>query len=148
MAIARINGGMLQNTLERNGVNIQIDSALYVDVTNNRIGVNNTSPAYTLDITGNAHLGNLYILGNTISTQTGYKLNIGNIANINIAGGSNNYILSTDGAGNLSFIDAANLPAISAISLMRSAWTGMANEPNAITTISDLATDRMNIFFI
>jgi len=116
MAIARINGGMLQNTLERNGVNIQIDSALYVDVTNNRIGVNNTSPAYTLDITGNAHLGNLYILGNTISTQTGYKLNIGNIANINIAGGSNNYILSTDGAGNLSFIDVATLPAISAIS--------------------------------
>lgn len=103
MAIARINGGMLQSNLERNGVNIQIDSALYVDVTNNRIGVNHANPAYTLDITGNAHLGNLYILGNTITTEPGKKLNLGSIDNVQITGGVANYIIYTDGAGNLSF---------------------------------------------
>jgi hypothetical protein len=112
MAIARINGGMLQNTLERNGVNIQIDSALYVNVTDNRIGVNNTSPAYTLDITGNAHLGNLYILGNTITAESGKKVNLGNIGNLVVAGGNNFDVVYTDGAGNLQF---ANLNALSAL---------------------------------
>jgi len=102
MAIARINGGMLQSTLERNGVNIQIDSALYVDVNNNRIGVNNTSPAYAIDSPGNVRLANLLIQGNTITANTG-KLGLGNIANITITGGSPNYILYTDGAGNLNF---------------------------------------------
>ena len=103
MAIARINGGMLQNTLERNGVNIQIDSALYVDVTNNRIGVNNTNPSYTLDLTGNAHVGNLYILGNTITAEAGKKVNLGAIGNLVVTGGTGYDIVYTDGNGNLSF---------------------------------------------
>ena len=103
MAIARINGGMLQSNLERNGVNIQIDSALYVDVTNNRIGVNNTNPAYTLDLTGNAHIGNLYVLGNTITAEAGKKLNLGAIGNLVVTGGNGYDVIYTDGAGNLQF---------------------------------------------
>jgi hypothetical protein len=109
MAIARINGGMLQANLERNGTNISIDAAAYFDVNNYRLGVNNGSPQYTLDITGNAHLGNLYILGNAITVDAGKKLNLGNIANITIAGGTNGYIVSTDGAGNLTFINPSTL---------------------------------------
>ena len=103
MAIARINGGMLQSNLERNGVNIQIDSALFVDVNNNRIGVNNTNPAYTLDLTGNAHVGNLYILGNTITTDSGKKLNLGSIGNLVVTGGNGYDVVYTDGNGNLAF---------------------------------------------
>ena len=103
MAIARINGGMLQSNLERNGVNIQVDSALYVDVNNNRIGVNNTSPGYTLDLTGNAHIGNLYILGNTITAEAGKKVNLGAIGNLVITGGNGYDVVYTDGNGNLSF---------------------------------------------
>jgi hypothetical protein len=103
MALARINGPMLQANLERQGQNISIDAAAYFDVNNYRVGINKSAPAYTLDITGNAHLGNLYILGNTISTDPGYKLNLGNISNLQINGGATNYVIYTDGAGNLTF---------------------------------------------
>ncbi len=47
--------------------------------------------------------------GNTSTTNltvTG-KSNLGNIANVTINGGSNGYVISTDGSGNLSFIDPA-----------------------------------------
>ena len=67
---------------------------------------------YTLDISGNAHIGNLYILGNTITTDPGYKFNIGNIANISISGGNANNIMYTDGTGNIGFIDLFSLPDI------------------------------------
>ena len=103
MALARINGPMLQANLERQGQNISIDAAAYFDVNNYRVGINKSVPAYTLDISGNAHLGNLYILGNTISTDPGYKLNLGNISNLQINGGAANYVIYTDGAGNLTF---------------------------------------------
>ena len=109
MAIARINGPMLQANLERQGTNIQIDLAAFFDVNNYRVGINNTNPQYTLDITGNAHLGNLYILGNAITTDPGYKLNLGNISNVTISGGSPNYIIYTDGSGNLSFGNLSTL---------------------------------------
>lgn len=112
MALARITGPMLQSNLERQGTNISIDAAAYFDVTNYRLGVNKSVPAYTLDISGNAHLGNLYILGNTITTDSGYKLNLGNIANVVITGGSANTIVYTDGNGNLKFGNLAQLSAI------------------------------------
>jgi hypothetical protein len=109
MAIARINGPMLQANLERQGTNIQIDLAAYFDVNNYRVGVNNTNPQYTLDITGNAHLGNLYILGNAITTDSGKKLNLGAITNLTVTGGSPNYIVYTDGTGNLNFGNLSTL---------------------------------------
>jgi hypothetical protein len=106
MSIGRINGPMLQPNLERQGVNIALDANLtYWDVNNRYVGINTTAPAYALDLTGNAHLGNLYIKANVISTDPGYKLNLGNIANINIAGGTSGYIVSTDGAGTLTFVN-------------------------------------------
>ena len=72
MAIARINGPMLSSNLDRQGVNLAIDATLiYADVTYRRVGISNSSPQYTLDVNGNAHLGNLYILGNTINSDAG-----------------------------------------------------------------------------
>lgn len=53
----------------------------------------------TLDATsGNTSTTNLTVTGET---------DLGNIANIIIDGGSNGYIITTDGAGNLSFVDPA-----------------------------------------
>lgn len=112
MAIARITGPMLQGNLERLGTNLSIDATAYFDVNNRRLGIATSNPQYSLDIAGNAHLGNLYILGNTITTDAGYKLNLGNLANITINGGSSNYVTITDGLGNLSFVDANVIPAI------------------------------------
>jgi len=112
MAIARINGGMLQSNLERNGSSISIDATAYFDVQNYRLGIgqNFQSPQHTLDIVGNAHLGNLYILGNTITAEAGKRVNLGNIANLVVSGGNNYDIVYTDGAGNLQF---ANLNILS-----------------------------------
>ena len=105
MAIARINGGMLQSNLERNGSSISIDATAYFDVQNYRLGIgqNFQSPQHTLDIVGNAHLGNLYILGNTITAEAGKRVNLGAVGNLVVTGGNSYDILYTDGAGNLQF---------------------------------------------
>jgi hypothetical protein len=111
MAIARITGPMLQTDLERQGVNLSIDGNLvYADVSNRRVGIGNTSPQYTLDVNGNAHIGNLWVLGNTISSDTG-KVNLGSVTNLVITGGQPDYILTTDGAGNPTW---ANISALQA----------------------------------
>ena len=103
MAIGKITGQMLNSNLERAGNNLAIDANLvYFDVNNRRVGISNTNPAYTLDLNGNAHLGNLYILGNTITSDTG-KIGLGTVANVVVTGGHAYDILYTDGNGNLSF---------------------------------------------
>ena len=103
MAIGRISGPMLLSNLERQGVDLAIDSNVaYFNVTSRYVGINNQNPQYTLDVTGNAHLANLFILGNSISSTTG-KVNLGNNSNVVITGGSPNYILYTDGTGNLNW---------------------------------------------
>jgi len=102
MAIGKISGPMLQTNLERQGVDLSIDSTtVYVDVTNKRLGVN-TQPGVTLDVNGNANIANLRFNGNTISSTTG-KVNLGDISNVQINGGVANYVIYTDGAGNLTF---------------------------------------------
>lgn len=50
-------------TVKRDGAT----SALSVDVTNNRIGVNKDSPAYTLDIAGTANITGATIFGSTVT---------------------------------------------------------------------------------
>jgi hypothetical protein len=76
MAIGKISGPMLQTNLERQGVDIAIDTDVaYFDVTNKRLGVNTDSPSETLDINGNAKIGDVLLSGNTISSLSG-KLNL------------------------------------------------------------------------
>jgi hypothetical protein len=115
MAIGRITGQMLFQNLERQGVDLQFDSNLvYLDVTNRRVGINNISPEYSFDSSGNVKISNIIIQGNTISSNTG-RVNLGNISNVVITGGDTEFILFTDGLGNLSFGNIQNLAAISSI---------------------------------
>jgi hypothetical protein len=110
MAIGRINGPMLTDNLERQGNNIALDANLtYWDVNNRYVGINTTTPNYPLDVHGNAHVGNIYIQGNTVTTDPGLKLNLGSVANLVITGGAANTILYTDGTGALSFL---SLPSV------------------------------------
>jgi hypothetical protein len=110
MAIGRITGPMLFSNLDRQGVSLQVDTDLvFFDVTNRRLGVNKTNPGYSLDVNGNAHLGNIYILGNTISSETG-KIGLGTINGLIVSGGSLNNVIVTDGVGNLSFTNIGSLP--------------------------------------
>lgn len=109
MAIGKISGPMLQTNLARQGVDLSVDTNLvYFDVTNRRLGVGNNSPIQALDVPGNVRLANLSILGNTITSNTG-KINLGSTANITITGGTANYVMSTDGAGNLSWAQISDL---------------------------------------
>ena len=80
MAIGRISGPLLKANLLREGVNLAFENdLLYLDVNNNRIGINNATPQYDLDITGttrapqlevqnSATIGDITITGTTIST--------------------------------------------------------------------------------
>ena len=111
---------------------------LFIDVTNGRIGINNPAPIADLDIGGNiyatsitaienidsntltanvlmvaesANIGGVNIVGNAISADSGV-LALGSAANISITGGTLNYILCTDGTGNLSWADIGSVGAI------------------------------------
>jgi hypothetical protein len=140
MAINKISGNILADNLQR-GANLSIQGNLfYVDVVNSRIGVNtdsttatltvagNTNISTTLNVTGNAIVGNLStagsvlttgnvtgngvtLSGNAISAVSG-KLSLGSNANITISGGTLNYVLTTDGAGNLSWSSAGSIGVI------------------------------------
>jgi hypothetical protein len=103
MAIGRITGPMLYGNLERQGVDLAIDGNLiYADVTSRRIGVNTSTPQVELDVIGNAHIGNIYVRNNTVTSDTG-KINLGLPANVALAGGTPYDVLYTDGNGNLAF---------------------------------------------
>jgi hypothetical protein len=109
MAIGRISGPMLFSNLDRQGVDLAFDSNLiYLDVANRRVGINNDSPQYSIDSPGNVRLANILIQGNSISSNTGV-IDLGGISNITIAGGSPNYVIYTDGNGNLSWGQVSDL---------------------------------------
>lgn len=118
MAIGRITGPMLFSNLERQGVNLAIEAnLLYVDVNNFRVGVINSSPQYAFDTPGNVKLANVIVQGSTFSSNTGIMY-FGSNANVNIAGGSSGFLLSTDGAGNLTWANASSLAANIATTLL------------------------------
>jgi hypothetical protein len=139
MAINKISGNILQDNLQR-GANLAIQgNLLYVDIVNNRIGINTSATAQTLTVAGNAsistdltvlgtttgNIGNfstlsvsgngniagIRIVGNSVSAVSGV-LALGSNANISITGGSANYLFTTDGAGNLFWSDPGNIAGI------------------------------------
>jgi len=83
MAVGRISGPLLKANLLRNGVDLAFETdLLYLDVTNNRIGVKTASPAYDVDVNGTINatnlqatnqieVGNLNLQNNTISSNLG-----------------------------------------------------------------------------
>ena len=163
MAISRIAGQMLNSNLERDGVNLAVETdLLYIDVVNSRIGINKSNPSEALDVSGNvtadnvfstelitgntlsittlANIGNVSITGNAISADSGI-LELGSNANISITGGSPNYILVTDGTGNLSWSSAASAGVIgNAIAMGTNTLGNLVS--NAVTlTTSTTVTD-------
>jgi len=84
MAVGRISGPLLKSNLVRNGVDLAFETnLLYLDVNNQRIGVNKNTPEYELDINGTTQTTNLRattrsdladvtIQNNTISTTQQY----------------------------------------------------------------------------
>lgn len=98
MAIGRISGAMLKANLERLGTDIAFETdLLYIDVANDRIGINTSSPSQSLQV------DNVTINDSQIRSTSG-KLDLGTTpSEIYIGGGGSNQVLTTDGSGNLSW---------------------------------------------
>ena len=53
MAIGRISGSVLKSNLTRNGADLAFETnLLYLDVTNNRVGIGTSEPSTTLQVSG------------------------------------------------------------------------------------------------
>ena len=108
MAIGRISGPLLSKNLLRDGVDLAFETdLLYLDVSNGRIGIRKSNPAYELDVngtinannlkvlytgpgTGISQLGNLIIQTGTISTNVGpITIAPSGNENVNIIGDTN-----------------------------------------------------------
>ena len=150
MAIGKIKGPMLYDDLARQGVNLSFDGNLvYLDVTARRLGVGTASPQYGLDVPANVRVANLTILGNTITSNTG-RIGLGSITNVVITGGNSNYVLITDGTGNLSWSDVignlqANIDAILGNTIELGSNATPALISNAVTlTTTTTVTDAIS----
>ena len=78
MAIGRISGSVLKSNLTRNGTDLAFETnLLYLDVTNNRVGIGTSSPSTTLDVNGTINassitgLTSLGVTGSQTITGTG-----------------------------------------------------------------------------
>lgn len=132
MALGRISGPLLKANLVRDGVNLAFETdLLYLDVVNSRVGVNNSSPQYDLDVNGTTKTttltvsnqltaGNIVFSGNTVSSSnstinfnpaagnpTVYQntLQVGNIqatgSTISTIATNSQLIIAPNGTGNL-----------------------------------------------
>lgn len=69
MAIGQISGPLLKSNLERNGVNLSVETdLLYLDVINGRVGIKNAAPQHALDIIGNTNIDGSLFVGNIQTT--------------------------------------------------------------------------------
>lgn len=95
---------MLKSNLERQGSDLAFETdLLYLDVVNGRIGINTNAPTTSLQA------DNVTISGSEIRSTSG-PLDLGSApTDVTIGGGSANYVLSTDGSGNLSWQSLGNL---------------------------------------
>jgi hypothetical protein len=100
MAISRVAGQMLNSNLQRDGVNLAVETnLLYLDVNNGRIGVNTTGPSVALEVVGNIVAGNV---------DVGYgNLTGGNVITPTVTSITGGLTLSTGAAGNI-LINADN----------------------------------------
>ena len=93
MAIGRISGPLLKANLLRENVNLAFENdLLYLDVNNSRIGINNDTPQYDLDVVGTtrapqleiatrADIADVSIVGNQIFSNTS-TLSLGTANNV------------------------------------------------------------------
>ena len=162
MAIARVTGKALASNLERT-TNLAVDtSTLFIDVTNNRVGIGTATPAQPLHAPGTAKIANLTLAGNALTSEStlnlsGSAVNLGAMTAVTITGGSNGQVLTTNGSGTLSWTTGANIasvqgntinlgtPADGNISGPDVAYDGWTTTTKVTTGIDDLNQVALNI---
>ena len=110
------------------------EAAFSYDALTNTLSVDSINAA-----NGNVTSNN--VIANAVSTSTiavsGIS-NLGNVGNVNIAGGTNGYVLSTDGAGNLNWIPGAVI--LSNITLVTT-----VNTPNTYVTTTQQVSNLISV---
>lgn len=150
---------MLYANLERDGNDLAFETdLLYLDVTNTRIGINNSTPQYSLDVDGGtAKIGDIVINGSTISSAN--PIDLGTTSDITIGGGTSGYVLTTDGNGTLSWASVGSLLASTGSTGMQidlgtptdsslvtnAAWDGWTSSTKVTNAIDDLNQTALNI---
>ena len=90
MAIGRVSGPMLQANLLRQGSDLAFETnLLYIDVSNSRIGIGTATPGFSLEVAGDAEIGNIELDTNTITTTNtdgDLILNANGTGNISVSG--------------------------------------------------------------
>ena len=112
MAIGRISGAMLRSNLERNGADLAVETdLLYIDVANDRIGINTNTPTTSLQA------DNVTINASQIRSTSG-PLDLGSSpSDITIGGGAADNILMTDGSGNLTWTPLSSLSGLNGMGI-------------------------------
>ena len=152
MAIGRISGAMLKANLERLGTDLAFETdLLYIDVANDRIGINTTTPSQSLQV------DNVTINNSQIRSTSG-KLDLGPVGDITISGGGASQVLTTDGSGNLSFTSISGGGLVTGRDVTLSYpddsslyptgaindWTFSTNVSTAIDDLNELAQNVIN----
>ena len=151
MAINKIQGNILSDNLQR-GANLAIQTdLLYVDVFNNRIGINTAATTHTLTLVGDAKLSNLVVSNTAISAATDIIIsptgNI-NVSNVNIGNlqepvansdaATKFYVDSVSGNVNFDISDGANTETV--VNGQTITFSSVANETTVIVSAVDTVT--------
>jgi hypothetical protein len=116
MAITKVTSGLI--SADASSIDLNIDAGtLYLDVSENRVGIGTTSPSYTLDVNGTIGIG---------TTSAGQSL-IQMLAN------------STNGANTIHFGDAASGTA------SYTGYINYAHDSNSLQFATNGGTERMRI---
>ena len=150
---------MLYANLERNGNDLAFETdLLYIDVNNQRIGINTNSPQHSLDLNGgSAQIGTITIAGDAIRGAS--PVDLGSPTDITIAGGTSGYVLTTDGNGVLSWASVGSLLASTGSTGMQidlgtptdssltdhAAWDNWTSSTKVTNAIDDLNQTALNI---
>ena len=143
MALGKISGGMLSSNLERDGNDLAFETdLLYLDVANGRIGVNTNTPEHSLHVPAGGKIGTITISGDSISGDSPVQLGLP--SDIQIDGGLDGYVLTTDGNGVLSWASVGELMLETNVNGMQ-VDLGFATAPTNVNVAWDQFTDQTSV---
>jgi PKD repeat protein len=104
--IGKVAGPLLEADLDRQGKALQFSTnaqpLLALDFEHFKAAINSAVTDKTFTVVGNVALDNIHINGDRISSVSG-SIHLGDVSTVKVDGGYSDYIMTTDGAGNLSW---------------------------------------------
>ena len=104
----------------------------------NSATITNSEQILVIDLPTTANIPNINTSNLTVNTTANFSsttnVNLGSVSNVKIQGGSSNFILSTDGTGNLSWINGSTFPIGAATDVYYVSKSG--NDSNDGTTLA------------